>query len=97
MPDTETVMSGGGKRVVYSPFETRSYRHYPAKSEVMMKKCNDCEELYALIDRGKASMMPSKCYPKGGEPCPYLSMPSYEWKNIENHVSGTQSTENVDK
>jgi len=32
-------------------------------------RCSDCEELHSLITQGKASMLPSKCYPVNGEAC----------------------------
>ncbi len=35
-------------------------------------QCEDCGELRSLIAMGKASMMPNKCFPKGGRPCDYL-------------------------
>ena len=37
-------------------------------------QCPECQELHELINDRKASMMPSKCYPVGGSPCPFLKL-----------------------
>lgn len=36
------------------------------------KRCLDCEELHSRIVQGKASILPSKCYPAGGLPCSFI-------------------------
>lgn len=35
--------------------------------------CRDCKELHSLITQGKASMLPSKCYPVNGEACQFIN------------------------
>lgn len=38
------------------------------------KPCEDCQRLHELITEGKASILPSKCYPANGEPCQYIKV-----------------------
>ena len=35
-------------------------------------RCSECEELHGMITKGKASILPSKCYPAGGSPCQFI-------------------------
>ena len=35
-------------------------------------RCSECEELHDMVTTGKASILPSKCYPVGGSPCQFI-------------------------
>lgn len=37
-------------------------------------QCKDCHELHSMIANGKASILPSKCFPVGGSPCSFIKL-----------------------